>query len=62
MEFVPWTSFARIVKRYQGNAGVRALSCAELFRAMAFAQLTLQPDELPTESPLPANQLILHGF
>jgi hypothetical protein len=22
MEFVPWTSFARIVERYQGNAGV----------------------------------------
>ena len=40
MEFVPWTSFARIVQRYSGNAGVRTLSCAEQFRAMAFAQLT----------------------
>ena len=40
MEFVPWTSFARIVHRYGGNAGVRTLSCAEQFRAMAFAQLT----------------------
>ena len=28
MEFVPWTSFARIAQRYQGNAGVRTLSCA----------------------------------
>jgi len=28
------------VQRYRGNAGVRALSCAEQFRAMAFAQLT----------------------
>ena len=28
MEFVPWTSFSRIVHRYQGNAGVRTLSCA----------------------------------
>jgi hypothetical protein len=37
MEFVPWTSFARIVHRYRGNAGVRTLSCAEQLRAMAFA-------------------------
>jgi hypothetical protein len=40
MEFVPWTSFARIVDRYGGNAGVRRMTCAEQFRAMAFAQLT----------------------
>ncbi|MBK7515048.1 MAG: DUF4372 domain-containing protein [Betaproteobacteria bacterium] len=40
MEFVPWTSFARIVQRHGGNAGVRSLSCTEQFRAMAFAQLT----------------------
>lgn len=26
MEFVPWTSFSRIVHRYQGNAGVRTLA------------------------------------
>ena len=35
MEFVPWTSFARIVHRYSGNFGARTLSCAEQFRAMA---------------------------
>jgi hypothetical protein len=40
MEFVPWTSVTRIVDRYGGNAGIRRLSCAEQFRAMAFAQLT----------------------
>ena len=40
MEFVPWTSFARIVQRHGGNSGVRTLSCAEQFRAMAFAQMT----------------------
>jgi hypothetical protein len=33
-------AFARIVHRYSGNAGARTLSCAEQFRAMAFAQLT----------------------
>ena len=37
MESVPWTSFSRIVQRYCGNAGVCTLSCAEQFRAMAFA-------------------------
>ena len=40
MDFVPWTSFTRIVDRYGGNSGVRTLSCAEQLRAMAFAQLT----------------------
>jgi hypothetical protein len=40
MEFVPWTSFGRIVDRYGGNAGVRRMTCAEQFRVMAFAQLT----------------------
>ena len=40
MEFVPWTSFGRIVDRYSGNSGVRRLTCAEQFRVMAFAQLT----------------------
>jgi hypothetical protein len=28
------------VDRYAGNVGARTLSCAEQFRAMAFAQLT----------------------
>jgi Domain of unknown function (DUF4372) len=40
MEFVPRTSFDRIVQRYRGNSGVRTLTCGERFRAMAFARLT----------------------
>ena len=40
MEFVPWKTFGRIIERYKGDAGVRTLSCADLFRVMAFAQLT----------------------
>ena len=40
MEFVPWSSFTRIVDRHGGTSGVRTLSCAEQSRAMAFAQLT----------------------
>ena len=40
MDFVPWTSFRRIVTRYGGDRRVRALNCAEQFRVLAFAQLT----------------------
>ena len=40
MDFVPWTSFRRIVARYGGDRRVRTLNCAEQFRIMAFAQLT----------------------
>ena len=40
MDFLPWTSFRRIVQRYAGDTRVRSLSCAEQFRALAFAQLT----------------------
>ena len=40
MEFVPWTTFARLVERYGGDHRVRTLTCAEQYRAMAFAQLT----------------------
>ena len=40
MDFVPRTSFTRIVNHYSGNAGVRRMNCAEQFCMMAFAQLT----------------------
>jgi Transposase DDE domain/Domain of unknown function (DUF4372) len=40
MDFVPWTSFRRIVARYGGDHRVRTLNCAEQFRVLAFAQLT----------------------
>ena len=55
MEFIPWTSFARIVARYSGNAGVRRLSCAEQFRVMAFAQLTWRESLRDIEVTLGAN-------
>jgi transposase len=64
MEFVPWTSFARIVQRYAGNSGVRTLSCAEQFRAMAFAQLTWRESLRDIEASLSANvsKLYAMGF
>ena len=62
MEFVPWTSFARIVDRYSGNAGVRTLSCAEQFRAMAFAQLTWRESLRDIEVSLSANTAKLYAM
>src|SRR5487761_2497544 len=62
MEFVPWTSFARIVQRHGGNAGVRTLSCAEQFRAMAFAQLTWRESLRDIEATLSANATKLYAM
>jgi hypothetical protein len=62
MEFVPWTSFTRIVQRYAGNAGVRTLSCAEQFRAMAFAQLTWRESLRDIEASLSANASKLYAM
>ncbi len=62
MEFVPWTSFARIVHRHNGNAGVRTLSCAEQFRAMAFAQLTWRESLRDIEASLSANASKLYAM
>ena len=62
MEFVPWTSFARIVQRYGGNSGVRTLTCAEQFRAMAFAQLTWRESLRDIEASLSANASKLYGM
>ena len=62
MEFVPWTSFARIVARYGGDSGVRSLSCTEQFRAMAFAQLTYRESLRDIETCLLANQTKLYNM
>ena len=40
MDFLPWSTFTRIVARYGGDQRVPTLSCGEHYRAMAFAQLT----------------------
>ena len=62
MEYVPWTSFARIVDRYSGSAGLRTLSCAEQFRAMAFAQLTWRESLRDIEASLSANAAKLYAM
>ena len=56
MEFVPWKSFGRIVARYRGDASVRTLSCTEVFRIMAFAQLTWRESLRDIEACLAANR------
>ena len=56
MEFVPWKAFARIIERYKGDAGVRTLGCADLFRIMAFSQLTWRESLRDIEVCLEANQ------
>jgi len=56
MEFVPWKTFGRIVERHKGDAGVRTLTCADLFRIMAFAQLTWRESLRDIEACLAANQ------
>jgi len=62
MEFIPWTSFARIVERYGGDSRVRSLSCPEQFRAMAFAQLTYRESLRDIETCLLANQTKLYSM
>lgn len=55
MDFLPWSTFNRYVARYGGDKGVRTLTCAEQFRAMAFAQLTCR--ESLRESNLKAHRV-----
>ena len=50
MDFLPWTTFTRIVDRYGGDHRVRTLSCAEQYRSMAFAQLTYRESLRDPES------------
>src|SRR4051794_23124460 len=53
-DFLPWSTFARIVSRYGGDRAVRALPCTEQFRAMAFAQLTYRESLRDIEACLSA--------
>ena len=62
MQFVPWEIFERIINRYNGDAGVRTLKCAEIFRTMAFAQLTWRESLRDIEICLKANQHKLYNM
>ena len=56
MEYVPWKTFGRIIQRHGGDAGIRTLSCADVFRVLAFAQLTWRESLRDIEVCLEANQ------
>jgi hypothetical protein len=56
MGYVPWKTFGRIIDRHSGDSGVRTLDCADLFRVMAFSQLTWRESLRDIESCLAANQ------
>ena len=60
MDFLPWSTFARYVKRYGGDRGVRTLPCAEQFRIMAFAQLTYRESLRDIEACLAAQAAKLY--
>jgi hypothetical protein len=64
MDFVPWSTFDRIVGRYGGNRGVRKLPCVQQYQVMAFAQLTYRESLRDIEACLSAQAAKLYhmGF
>ncbi len=60
MDFLPWSTFDRIVARYEGNHGVRKLSCAAQYQIMAFAQLTYRESLRDIEACLSAQTAKLY--
>lgn len=64
MDFLPWTTFSRIVERHGGDRYVKSLACTEQFRAMAFAQLTYRESLRDIEACLSAQAAKLYhmGF
>ncbi len=64
MDFLPWTTFTRLVQQYGGDRYVKSLTCAEQFRIMAFAQLTYRESLRDIEVCLSAQSAKLYhmGF
>ena len=64
MDFLPWTTFARVVDRYDGNRRVRTFPCTEHYRVMAFAQLAYRESLRDIEACLSAQSHKLYhmGF
>src|SRR3974377_934085 len=62
MDFVPWTSFERLVANHGGDFRVRKLPCTEQFRAMAFAQMTYRESLRDLEACLGAQPAKLYGM
>jgi hypothetical protein len=64
MDFLPWTTFTRIVERHGGDRYAKSFACAEQFRVMAFAQLTYRESLRDIEACLSAQSAKLYhmGF
>jgi hypothetical protein len=64
MDFLPWSTFSRIVARYDGDRAVGTLSCTAQYRVMAFAQLTYRESLRDIEACLSAQTAKLYhmGF
>jgi hypothetical protein len=60
MDFLPWSTFERIVARYDGDRAVRTLSCARQYQAMAFAPLTYRESLRDIEAALSAQSAKLY--
>jgi Domain of unknown function (DUF4372)/Transposase DDE domain len=60
MDFLPWSTFDRIVARYDGNRAVRKLSCAAQYQVMAFAQLSYRESLRDIEACLSAQTAKLY--
>lgn len=64
MDFLPWTTFTRIVDRHGGDRYVQLLACTEQFLVMAFAQLAYRESLRDIEACLSAQAAKLYhmGF
>jgi len=64
MDFLPWSTFDRIVARYDGNRAVRTLPCTAQYQVMAFAQITYRDSLRDIEACLSAQSAKLYhmGF
>src|ERR1017187_7806259 len=64
MDFLPWTTFDRYVAQADGTRYTKTLTCAEQYRAMAFAQLTYRESLRDVEACLLAQEAKLYhmGF
>jgi hypothetical protein len=64
MDCLPWSTFSRLVARYDGDYDVRTFPCVKQYRAMAFAQPTYQESLRDIEACLSAQPAKLYhmGF
>jgi Domain of unknown function (DUF4372) len=60
MDFLPWSTFDRIVARHGGDRAMRTLSCRVHYQVMAFAQLTYRESLRDIEACLSAQSTKLY--